>query len=297
MGRPPETTLPGPVRRSASRLLKAFRVMGVAALISLPLIRPGWCWEALTDAASARCEAAISAAETSEAVPAGLLTAIARVETGRLDPASRTIRPWPWTMNANGSGRMFETKDAVIEAVRALQAKGVRSIDVGCLQINLLHHPQAFGSLEQAFDPEANAAYAAHFLHTLFNETLDWPAAAAAYHSHTPALGIPYRQLVMAGWGIAPSLGLPSYARGTLSVAPRPLLKPFTPPPLLSPLPARPEETERLLALAAECVEADAVEIVSWGAANRAPACSRSPFSSVARLQQALRPRQVGVAR
>ena len=52
-------------------------------------------------------------------------------------------------------------------AVRAMQANGVRSIDVGCGQINLMYHPDAFPNLELAFDPQANAAYAARFLKAL----------------------------------------------------------------------------------------------------------------------------------
>ena len=43
----------------------------------------------------------------------------------------------------------------------------MRSIDIGCAQVNLMHHPDAFASLEQAFDPMANADYAARFLKQL----------------------------------------------------------------------------------------------------------------------------------
>ena len=55
-----------------------------------------------------------------------------------------------------------------IAAVKALQARGVRSIDVGCMQINLSYHPHAFRDLDQAFDPHANAAYAERFLTQLY---------------------------------------------------------------------------------------------------------------------------------
>ncbi len=65
-----------------------------------------------------------------------------------------------------------------VAAVRAMQARGIQSIDVGCGQINLMHHPDAFASLEQAFDPQANAVYAARFLKELFAQTGDWNKAA-----------------------------------------------------------------------------------------------------------------------
>ena len=48
--------------------------------------------------------------------------------------------------------------------MRAVQAQGVRSIDIGCMQVNLMHHPNAFATLDAAFDPLANALYAARFL-------------------------------------------------------------------------------------------------------------------------------------
>ncbi len=74
-------------------------------------------------------------------------------------------------MDAEGQGTFYDTKPQAIAAVRALQAGGVHSIDVGCMQVNLKHHPTAFGSLEQAFDPSANADYAAQFLVELHGQT------------------------------------------------------------------------------------------------------------------------------
>ena len=111
--------------------------------------------------------------------------------------------PWPWTINADGDGAFFDTKAQAIAAVRALQARGVRSIDVGCMQISLLHHPDAFATLDQAFDPATNADYGAGFLRRLYTQTGDWAAAAAQYHSATPTLAAEYRQKVMAAWGDA----------------------------------------------------------------------------------------------
>ena len=147
------------------------------------------------------CEAAIAAAERAERLPERMMGAIAVVETGRTDPASGALRPWPWTINAEGQGFFFASKQQAIEMVRGLLARGVRSIDVGCMQINLMFHPDAFASLDQAFDPGANARFAARFLTALHAANRDWPATIAAYHSETPAIGAEYRQLVLARWG------------------------------------------------------------------------------------------------
>ena len=146
------------------------------------------------------CETAATTAEYSGRLPARLLGAISLTETGRVDPATGRIRPWPWTINAEGVGQFFDTREQAVAAVRALQAKGVQSIDVGCMQVNLMYHPRAFASLDDAFDPNANANYAARFLNALYTSSKDWPAAIAAYHSETPELGDAYRVLVMARW-------------------------------------------------------------------------------------------------
>ena len=41
--------------------------------------------------------------------------------------------------------------------MRIALERGVRQVDVGCMQINLQSHPHAFASLEDAFDPGSNA--------------------------------------------------------------------------------------------------------------------------------------------
>jgi phytoene dehydrogenase-like protein len=143
---------------------------------------------------------AVGAAERGAAIPPHLLAAISRVESGRRDPGTGDWHPWPWTVNAEGEGSFYDTKAQAIAAVQAMQARGVRSIDVGCMQVNLMHHPDAFPNLELAFDPQANAAYAARFLKELFTQTGDWPKAAALYHSATPELGADYQRKVLAVW-------------------------------------------------------------------------------------------------
>jgi hypothetical protein len=146
------------------------------------------------------CRAAIQAAERAAGIPAQLLMAIGRVESGRRDPETGAFHPWPWTINAEGRGQFFPTRAAAIAEVQALQARGVRSIDVGCMQVNLRHHPDAFPSLDAAFDPATNARYAARFLSELRQSRADWQAAAGAYHSQTPEFGEPYRARVLAAW-------------------------------------------------------------------------------------------------
>ena len=149
---------------------------------------------------SAACERAAAAAEQAHGLPPGILTAIGRVESGRRDPLTNGIRPWPWTIDAEGTGAVFPTREAATAALEALQKAGMRSIDVGCFQVNLQQHPQAFATLADGFDPDRNADYAARFLAELQQRSGNWPDAVMAYHSATPSRGIPYRDRVLASW-------------------------------------------------------------------------------------------------
>jgi hypothetical protein len=148
------------------------------------------------------CSQAIDAIEHVEKHPAQLVQTIALVESGRLDPVDKQIRPWPWTINAAGIGHFYPTKAEAMAAVTAYRASGIQSIDVGCMQINLQQHPAAFGSLDDAFDPAINVAYGTRFLDTLYRRTGDWPKAIAGYHSLTPAIGALYWNHVQSSWAL-----------------------------------------------------------------------------------------------
>ena len=150
------------------------------------------------------CDGAIAGAEARAHTAPGLLRAIGLVESGRRDPRTSQRRPWPWTVTAEGIGTYYETKADAIAAVEGLQARGVTSIDVGCMQVNLQYHPDAFATLEQAFEPGPNAAYAARFLSALYGKLQDWPAAAAAYHSFSPGPNGQYAKLIAAVWAGGP---------------------------------------------------------------------------------------------
>ncbi len=152
--------------------------------------------------AASSCEQAGHAAEQQYALPVGLLSAIGRVESGRWDASLGRVVPFPWAIDAAGQPRLPDSKAAALQQMRELQDSGVRNIDVGCFQINLQSHPSAFTDLNQAFDPTANAQYAAQFLTSLRARLGSWDDAVAAYHSATPALGIPYRQQVFANWSM-----------------------------------------------------------------------------------------------
>ncbi len=142
------------------------------------------------------CGAAMEAAQQRHAVPPGLLFAIGQVESGRPDRLTHRIVPWPWTVQAQNQSYYFASKAEAVAWVQAAQARGILSIDVGCMQVNLMYHPAAFETLDAAFEPDTNADYAARFLVSLHAQTGDWQKAAGLYHSQTLALAIPYAQRV-----------------------------------------------------------------------------------------------------
>lgn len=135
-------------------------------------------------AASEVCDLAAHEVAQNTQVPLELLMAISRVETGRLQEGS--LMPWPWAVNQGGQGQWFADADQAVAFARDQLSQGEENFDVGCFQINLRWHGENFGSIEDAFDPRLNAAYAAQFLTELFQSEGGWPQAVAAYHSRTP---------------------------------------------------------------------------------------------------------------
>ncbi len=186
--------------------LRLARALVAAALVAAMLVAPAtngaaeeqpippeeWVIEQ-----SALCSSAIREAEQRHRLPSGLLDAIARAESGRPVTAMNDIRAWPWTIDADGEGLFLDGKAAAVAWVQQQRPRH-RYIDVGCLQVDLTLHPKAFASLQEAFDPTANADYAARFLSDLYHSEAggNWNVAVGLYHSHTAILAGAYRDRV-----------------------------------------------------------------------------------------------------
>ena len=160
-----------------------------------------------------QCMAHIDNMERQHGIPRHLLLAISMTESGRYNKSARMVMPWPWTINVEGQGYRYNSKTEAVQAVRSFQRQGRKSIDIGCMQVNLKHHPDAFASLEQAFDPQHNVRYAAQFLSENYQQDRNWQQAAASYHSRTPARGMKYLGIVRKNWQAANArLGGGNYA-------------------------------------------------------------------------------------
>lgn len=153
-----------------------------------------------TDRKQTVCAQATRKVEKATGLPRMLLTAISLVETGKWDRTTGENVAWPWTVNTRGKSRYYKSKELAIAAVRRFQAQGTRSIDVGCMQVNLRFHPNAFASLDQAFDPLANVTYAAAFLTELREKGRSWTVAIGHYHSRNRTRYMRYRKKVQRIW-------------------------------------------------------------------------------------------------
>ena len=145
---------------------------------------------------AALCDRAAETAAKATGVPIDILLAISRVESGRR--RNGTFSPWPWTIDADGTGTFYDTEADAIAAATAHLTDGTRSFDIGCFQLNIRWHGQAFATFEEMFDPDRNATYAAQFLQRLYAEKGNWADAVSAYHSRSPDLAAAYLSQVKA---------------------------------------------------------------------------------------------------
>ncbi len=154
-------------------------------------------------------------------LPEGLLHAIALTESAYRPEGLRAVVPWPWTINSPKGSFYLESRRQAVAKVEELRALGVSNIDVGCMQVNLHYHPDAFRSIDDAFHPASNVGYAARFLRDLDRDLPTMFDAVGRYHSGTPWRGQAYARKVFARWGkdgeITPpskhGLGRPDSAR------------------------------------------------------------------------------------
>jgi hypothetical protein len=189
---------------SMRALVAVFGLLAWISALSLPLSegRAGtWRAPDPIEKQGKLCARAITNAERHYRIPRQLLAAISIAESGRYSKARRATFAWPWTVRSGKFSSFLPNRAAAIDTVRQLQARGIRNIDVGCMQVNLSYHPKAFADLRAAFDPAHNVYYAAGFLTRLQRTKRSWSRAVGLYHSAKPEKSLPYWRRVMRLWG------------------------------------------------------------------------------------------------
>lgn len=153
-----------------------------------------------SEKSSSMCDKYFPYYESKHHMPSNLLRAVAVTESGKWNNAEKRRIAWPWTVNVKGKGYYFDSKNEAISFVEKQQEEGAESIDVGCMQINLKHHPKAFISLEQAFEPKYNVEYAADFLNQNYLTEGSWKLAIGSYHNKNPEIHASYIERVYSVW-------------------------------------------------------------------------------------------------
>ena len=119
-----------------------------------------------------------------EGVPVKVLESIWYVESGH----------HPWSVQANGTSHLFDTKAQAERFIDRMLAQGQTSFDVGCAQVNWHWHGKHFKSAKDLLVPETCLRYAAQLLKANYRRTGSWMRSALLYHSGLKSHQQIYRQ-------------------------------------------------------------------------------------------------------
>jgi len=134
-------------------------------------------------------------------LPPEVLYAVALTESARQVDSTGNVRPWPWTLNVQGRGHFFDSRQEAEAALQQHFDQGRRSIDIGLMQVNWRYHRQRLGSPQLALDPYHNLRVAAEILRDCHQRRQDWWAAVGCYHApNSPQRAARYRARVRAHW-------------------------------------------------------------------------------------------------
>lgn len=123
------------------------------------------------------CEQEMATAAVAEQVPLGVLYAVGLTETGRKGSLQ------PFALNIRGRTVFTASKEAALVEFNLARERGIKLIDLGCMQINHHYHGKKFASVEAMLDPHENVRYAARFLRELKEREGSWTMAVARYHA------------------------------------------------------------------------------------------------------------------
>ena len=148
------------------------------------------------------CEKQMAFASKKHGVPLGILYAVGLTETGY----KKSLHPF--ALNIAGKSLFPKTENEAMQKFHEARRRGVKLIDLGCMQINHFYHSSKFKSVRQMLDPQKNVEYAALFLKALYKREGSWTLAAARYHAGPNNLTaqkryvcIVIRNMVVSGFG------------------------------------------------------------------------------------------------
>jgi soluble lytic murein transglycosylase-like protein len=123
------------------------------------------------------CEREMARAAQSYGIPLGILYAVGLTETGRRGSL------YPYALGSEGQTVFAKNMDDAIANFETMRHKGIKLIDLGCMQINHYYHGDKFSSVRAMFDPARNVDYAARYLRELKEREGSWTMAVARYNA------------------------------------------------------------------------------------------------------------------
>ena len=123
------------------------------------------------------CEREMHRASGKYGIPLGILYAVGLTETGRRGALH------PFALGAEGQTVFAKDINDAMANFESMRSKGIKLIDLGCMQINHYYHGDKFASARAMFDPARNVDYAARFLKELKQREGSWTMAVARYNA------------------------------------------------------------------------------------------------------------------
>lgn len=115
-------------------------------------------------------------------IPTVILYAVALAESGH-KIKDGGYKPWPWTLNVAGVPRRYPTRKAAYNGLIHFLQQGVKSIDIGIMQINWRYHHNKLGTPWHALEPIHNTRTGARILNNEYKKTGEWKQTIGRYHS------------------------------------------------------------------------------------------------------------------
>ncbi len=142
----------------------------------------------------------VATAELHGIADPSILYAIAMQESGKLDPETDLLKPWPWALNVDGEGHYFDNMTDVWNALAGFLQEEPRNIGIGLVQVTWPFNANILWEPYTALDPGTNLTLGAIILRDCYDRLGDWWRAVGCYHSPTPKLAVGYRQQIYRHW-------------------------------------------------------------------------------------------------
>ena len=123
------------------------------------------------------CEQELARASKKYDVPLAILYAVGLTESGYKGSLQ------PYTLYIEGKDYISSNLADALKLFHEAHDRGVKLIDIGCMQVNWYWHKDEFKSLEDIFNPRLNVEQAARFLKELRQRHGNWTMAVARYNA------------------------------------------------------------------------------------------------------------------